>query len=130
MTWAEASLLPRQAEACVAAPAVTVAPHVVEYPLYISTYVSANTVINIDGNGNNITINNAPTTLNLLTTGTALSSATIGGGGPSGAQTSSGSSATSGVGSLATSGVGSLAPLGAGSTNSDLNTIPASGAAA
>ena len=94
ISWAEAELLPRQDEGCAAIPAVTVAPHVVEYPLHISTYISANTVINIDGNGNNITINNAPTTLDLLTTGTAQSSATITASGLSGTQTSSGSSAS------------------------------------
>ena len=77
MAVAEAGLLARQTQSCPAVPAVTVAPYVVEYPLYINTYISANTVINIDRNGNNITINNAPTSLDLLTTGTSAGLAII-----------------------------------------------------
>lgn len=44
---------------------VTVAPTVAEFPIYISTFVAADTVINVNGNAN-ITINNGPT--NFITT--------------------------------------------------------------
>ena len=44
---------------------VTVYPTAVVYPLAISTYISAATVFNINGNAN-ITINNAPTTIQTI----------------------------------------------------------------
>lgn len=40
------------------------------FPLYVSTWISANTVINIDGSNDAITINNAPTTVATLVNGT------------------------------------------------------------
>ena len=55
---------------------VTVVPTAVAYPVYISTYIAANTVININGDVY-ITVNNAPTTLVTTTTATSTVFSTV-----------------------------------------------------
>lgn len=64
--------------ACPGVATVTVVPNAVEYPIEISTYISANTVINVNGNNDNIIINNAPTSLVTTVTGTSTTFSTVG----------------------------------------------------
>ncbi|KAL3428035.1 hypothetical protein PVAG01_01544 [Phlyctema vagabunda] len=52
-----------------------VSTNVVTYPVFINTYISANTIINING-GVVININNAPTSLSTTVTATATSTVT------------------------------------------------------
>lgn len=126
MTLAEAGLLARQTQSCPDIPAVTVAPYVVEYPLYINTYIAANTIIDIDGNGNNITINNAPTSLGLLTTGTSAGVATItpGSGAGSAGQGAGGGGSGSSAANGASGAAGGNAGGGSANSGAGLNTIP------
>lgn len=50
-------------------------PTVIEYPVSINTYLSHNATLIING-GIHITINNAPTSLDLITTGTSTAIST------------------------------------------------------
>ena len=70
---------------CPGVATVTVVPNAVEYPLEISTYISANTVINVNGNNDNIIINNAPTNLVTTVTGTSTVFSTVTAGAGAGA---------------------------------------------
>ncbi|RDW77109.1 hypothetical protein BP6252_05162 [Coleophoma cylindrospora] len=68
----QATALERRLDYCVDPTIVHIKTYEISYPVFINTYISANTIINING-GVTININNAPTYISTVVTGTVNS---------------------------------------------------------
>lgn len=68
----QASALERRQDYCVNPVIVHISTYEVSYPVFINTYIPADTIINIDG-GVTVNINNAPTYISTVVTATVNS---------------------------------------------------------
>ncbi|RDW64139.1 hypothetical protein BP5796_10641 [Coleophoma crateriformis] len=68
LRFSQATALQRRLDYCVDPTVVFIKTYEISYPVFINTYISANTIINING-GVTININNAPTYISTVVTG-------------------------------------------------------------